>query len=58
MDYAESDFTAPKVHQFFKKKFPDVMIGDVFEADSDYNEGRAVSELKRQQQKETLLQHS
>lgn len=43
MDYAEGDYTAEKIHQFFKKKFPDVMINDVFDTDSDYNEGRTVS---------------
>ncbi|KAI6232348.1 UDP-glucose:glycoprotein glucosyltransferase 1 [Aphelenchoides besseyi] len=40
LDYAEGNLTPDRIHQFFKKKFPDVSISDVFDKNSDYDTGR------------------
>lgn len=46
MDSAGNELTVKKIHSFFKKKFPDVEINDVFALDSDYDTGRTVRFLK------------
>jgi hypothetical protein len=43
LESASGDLTVEKIHSFFKKKFPDVSIEDVFSLDSDYDTGRTVS---------------
>lgn len=40
LDSLGKEFTAKDVHSYFKKKFPDVDVNDVFQLDSDYDTGR------------------
>jgi hypothetical protein len=46
IENAGNELTVEKIHSFFKKKFPDVNIEDVFALDSDYDTGRTVSTLR------------
>ncbi|KAI6191748.1 UDP-glucose:glycoprotein glucosyltransferase 1 [Aphelenchoides bicaudatus] len=41
IENAGSELTVGKIHTFFKKKFPDINIEDVFTLDSDYDSGRS-----------------
>lgn len=41
-EYSGNELTVENVYKFFKKRFPDQFIDDVFEADSDYDTGRTV----------------
>jgi UDP-glucose:glycoprotein glucosyltransferase len=40
IDDAGNELSVKKIHNFLKKKFPDVDINDVFSLDSDYDTGR------------------